>query len=388
MTLTYQTAGESHGPAVIATLGGFPFGHTLDVDWINSQLKRRQGGYGRGGRQNLETDHVEFLSGMRKATTIGSPLTLLIPNLDSRIDKAPDLHNVRPGHVDMAGILKLGSNNARDVLERASARETAGRVAAGAACQSLLREFGIEVVAHVLRIGSVEADSAYGVGQKLILNDPKAAVITRDKSDVYTLNQAKDAQIKQAIDSAKEAGDTLGGSIEIVATNLPVGLGSHNQYSERLDGQLALALMSIQAMKSVEIGLGSQVSGMLGSQVHDPIIKRAEVNPRAPYARTTNNAGGLEGGTTNGEPLVCRVHMKPISTLMNPLPTIDVSTGEAAKASTERSDTCALSAAAIVAECAVAIVLAQALLAKTGGDSLIECKRNFDSYIASLKGYA
>lgn len=384
MTLTFQTAGESHGPAIIATLNGIPFGHKLDTDWINSQLKRRQGGYGRSGRQSMETDSVEFLSGMRKSLTIGSPLTMLVANRDSRIDLAPDLPNVRPGHVDMAGVMKLGSKNARDVLERASARETAGRVAAGAACQSLLREFGIEVFAHVLSIGGMQSGSQ---GNALISDTSKVLEI-RDASDLYTLNQTNDEAIRQQIDQAKNDGDTLGGSIEIVAYNLPVGLGGHNQSSDRLDGKLAQALMSIQAMKGVEIGLGNESASLLGSKVHDPIGKSEQPNPRAPYARLSNNAGGLEGGTTNGEPLICRVHMKPISTLMNPLPSIDLSTGEPAKASTERSDTCAVPAAAIVAECAVAIVLAQALLSKTGGDSMAEVKRNFDAYIESLQGYA
>ncbi|MHC4841754.1 MAG: chorismate synthase, partial [Planctomycetota bacterium] len=290
MTLTFQTAGESHGPAVVATLNGLPFGHALDIDWINAQLKRRQGGYGRGGRQNLETDHIEIMSGMRKGLTIGSPLTMSIPNRDNRIDKAPDLPNVRPGHVDMAGVLKLGSKNARDVLERASARETAGRVAVGAACQSLLREFDIHVVAHVLSIGGVTASKAYGVGHNKIVNSPTDAVSARDESEVYSLSIDNDGAIKRAIDDAKAAGDTLGGSIEIVVTNLPVGLGGHNQSTDRLDGQIAQALMSIQAMKSVEIGIGTEASNMPGSKVHDPITKRDTPNPRAPYSRGSNNA--------------------------------------------------------------------------------------------------
>lgn len=385
MALTFTTAGESHGRAVIASLFGFPFGHKLDLEWINAQLKRRQGGYGRGGRQNVETDVAEVLSGLRREITIGSPITLLIPNRDHRIDNAPDLPNVRPGHVDLAGVLKIGSRNARDVLERASARETAARVAAGAACQSLLREFDIEVVAHVLSIGEVTAGIAMGEGYSQICRTPEAARAARDSGGFGTLDRAHDTELKQAIDAAKSAGDTLGGTIEVVARNLPPGLGSHNEWNSKLDGRLAQALMSIQAMKAVEMGLGAEAAKRHGSKVHDPVLPSS--NGRSPFARGSNNAGGLEGGVTNGEPLVCRVHMKPISTLMNPLQTVDVSTGKATEASTERSDTCAVPAAAIVAECAVAIVLAQALLEKTGGDSVEEIRRNFNGYLDSLKNF-
>jgi chorismate synthase len=387
MALSFTTAGESHGPAVIATLFGLPFGHALDVDWINSQLKRRQGGYGRGGRQNVERDAVTTLSGVRRGVTIGSPLTLVIHNRDSRLDKAPDLPNVRPGHVDLAGVLKIGSRNARDVLERASARETAARVMAGAACQGLLREFGIEVVARVLSIGNVECDTPMGEGYAAILDSPEDARTARDGGDFGTLDRAHDAALKKAVDDAKAAGDTLGGTIEVVAVNLPPGLGSHNQWDTKLDGRLGAALMSIQAMKAVEIGLGAEAAKRPGSKVHDPVLPGAPRHGHSPYARGSNNAGGLEGGVTNGEPLVCRVHMKPISTLMKPLPTVDVSTGKPTEASTERSDTCAVPAAAIVAECAVAIVLAQALLEKTGGDSMAEVRRNLDAYLASLREF-
>jgi len=387
MALTFTTAGESHGPAVIATLFGLPFGHALDLAWINSQLKRRQGGYGRGGRQNVERDEVTVLSGLRKGLTIGSPLTLVIHNRDSRLDKAPDLPNVRPGHVDLAGVLKIGSRNARDVLERASARETAARVMAGAACQSWLREFQIEVVARVLSIGEVVADSPMGRGYTAIFQDAATARASRDSGEFGTLDRAHDAALKAAIDQAKAAGDTLGGVIEVVALNLPPGLGSHNQWDTKLDGRLGAALMSIQAMKAVEIGLGAETARRRGSAVHDSVLPMPPAAGRSPWTRGSNNAGGLEGGVTNGEPLVCRVHMKPISTLMNPLDTVNVSTGKPAKASTERSDTCAVPAAAIVAECAVAIVLAQALLEKTGGDSMDEVRRNLRGYLESLRGF-
>ena len=387
MALSFQTAGESHGPAVLAVVGGLPFGHKLDTAFINQQLSRRQGGYGRGGRQRVEKDEVTILSGLRHGLTLGSPLTLSVANRDHRIDLAPPVANVRPGHVDLAGVLKIGSRDARDVLERASARETAARVMAGAACQSLLRDFGIEVVAHVLSLGGIDACEPMGAGYTTIFQQAAGARKLRDAGEFATFDRSKDAALKAAIDAAKNAGDTLGGTIEVVALNLPPGLGSHNQWDQRLDGRLAQALMSIQAMKAVEIGLGAQAARSPGSKVHDPVLPIKPAFGRAPYTRGSNHAGGLEGGTTNGEPLTCRVHMKPISTLMNPLPTVDVSTGKAAAANTERSDVCALPAAAIVAECAVAIVLAQALMEKTGGDSVVEMRRNLDAYLKTLTAY-
>ncbi|MCC6464693.1 MAG: chorismate synthase [Planctomycetes bacterium] len=386
MALTFTTAGESHGKAVVATLFGFPFGHPLDLERINAQLRRRQQGYGRGGRQRVEQDAVEVISGLRRGVTLGSPITLVVPNRDHRIDLAPALPNVRPGHVDLAGCLKIGSRDARDVLERASARETAGRVAAGAACQDLLAAFGIQVVAHALAIGGVDA-ALPGALAARIGSDPAAAVAARDAGEFGTLDRAADAALAAAIDRAKAAGDTLGGTVEVIATGLPPGLGSHNHWDQRLDGRLAQALMSIQAIKGVEVGLGAEAARMPGSRVHDPVLPAAPAHGAGPFARAGNNAGGLEGGTTNGELLVVRAHMKPISTLMAPLPTVDLRTGAAAMASTERSDVCAVPAAAIVAECAVALVLAQALLEKTGGDSVAEVRRNLDSYLNTLRNW-
>jgi len=389
MALHYTTAGESHGKAVIATVFGLPAGHKLDLERINAQLARRQQGYGRGGRQKLEHDVADALSGLRNGVTLGSPLTLCIFNKDARIDKAPPVTNVRPGHADLAGALKIGSHDARDVLERASARETAARVMAGAACQSLLAEFGIAVTAHVLSIGGLDASSAYGAGYAAIVKDPAAAAKTRDQSELFTLDHARDGEIKKLIDQAKSEGDTLGGVIEVVATNLPPGLGSPNTLESRLDARLGAALLGIQAMKAVELGLGCEAARRKGSAVHDPAVLRERPGPNnpTPYGRTSNNAGGIEGGISNGEPLVLRVHMKPISTLMNPLPTIDVSTGKAAKANQERSDVCAVPAAAIVVECAVAFEVCRALLDKTGGDSLEEVHRNLNGYLESLKNY-
>jgi chorismate synthase len=389
MALSYSTAGESHGKAVIATLFGLPAGHKLDLAYVNAQLSRRQQGYGRGGRQKVEHDVADVLSGLRSGITLGSPLTLCIFNKDARIDKAPPVTNVRPGHADLAGALKIGSHDARDVLERASARETAARVMAGAACQSLLAEFGIAVTAHVLSIGGLDASSPDGAGYTKILADPAAAVKTRDASELFTLDHARDAEIKSLIDKAKSEGDTLGGTIEVIATNLPPGLGSPNTLDSRLDARLGAALLGIQAMKAVELGLGCEAARRPGSKVHDPAVlrKRPQSNNPTPYGRSSNNAGGIEGGITNGEPLVLRVHMKPISTLMNPLPTVDVSTGKAAKANQERSDVCAVPAAAIVVECAVAFEVCRALLEKTGGDSLEEVRRNLNGYLESLKNY-
>ena len=390
MALTYTTAGESHGKAVVATLFGLPAGHALDLTHINSQLARRQQGYGRGGRMKIEKDICDPLSGLRRGLTLGSPLTLCIFNQDARVDKAPPVTNVRPGHADLAGVLKIGSQDARDVLERASARETAARVMAGAACQSLLAEFGIHVTAHVLSIGGIDASMAMSRGYAKIVTDRAAAVKERDMSELFTLENSLDSQIKALIDDAKASGDTLGGVIEVVATNLPPGLGSPNTLETRLDARLGAALLGIQAMKAVELGLGCEAARRRGSQVHDPVVTRKrpeKSNNPTPYGRSSNNAGGIEGGISNGEPLVLRVHMKPISTLMNPLATVDVSTGKAAAANQERSDVCAVPAAAIVIECAVAFVVAQALLEKTGGDSLEEVRRNLAGYCESLRRY-
>ncbi|MCC6574015.1 MAG: chorismate synthase [Planctomycetes bacterium] len=390
MALTYSTAGESHGRAVTATVFGIVHGHKLNLDWINAQLKRRQGGYGRGGRQKIEHDAAEVLSGLRNGHTIGSPLTLAIFNADSRIEKSPPVHNVRPGHADLAGSLKFGLRDARDVLERASARETAARVMAGAAAQSLLAEFDVSVVAHVLSVGVVDASTPLGDASARIIADPAGALAVRDRSEFYTLNTAAEARLKAAVDDAKAKGDTLGGSIEIVATNLPPGLGSYASVQDRLDARLGGAIMGIQAIKAVEIGMGAQAARMRGSAVHDPVIKQkrpAVGNNPVPFTRSRNNAGGLEGGITNGQPLVVRAHMKPISTLMNPLATVDLSTGKATDANRERSDVCAVPAAAIVCECAVAFEIARALLEKTGGDSLHEAKRNLEGYLAQLREY-
>lgn len=390
MALTYTTAGESHGKAVLATVFGLPHGHRLDLEHVNAQLARRQGGYGRGGRQRIERDQCEVLTGLRAGLTIGSPLTLSLFNKDARLDKAPPVPNVRPGHADLAGALKFGLQDARDVLERASARETAARVMAGACAQSLLAEFGISVLAHVLSVGGVEASTPMGEACAKIEADPARARQSRDQSELYTLNADKDAALKAAVDQAKAAGDTLGGSIEIIAVNLPPGLGGCDTLQNRLDARLAAALMGVQAIKAVEIGLGAEAARRKGSEVHDPAVpapRPTSGNNPVPFTRTRNNAGGLEGGITNGRPLVLRAHMKPISTLMTPLPTVDLTTGAAAEANRERSDVCAVPACAIVCECVAAFELAAALLAKTGGDSLAEIKRNFEGYLAQLRRY-
>ena len=380
--LRFVTAGESHGKAAIAFLEGLPHGLKFDEEFVNSELARRQGGYGRGGRMRVESDSVEVLSGLRKGVTLGSPLTMIVSNRDYRIDKAPELSEVRPGHVDLAGSLKYGLDSARDVLERASARDTAARVLAGAVCTSLLSEFGVKIFGYASALGGITPSPIEVNFENL---DKLAA--SRNASELYTVNNEHDADMKTAIDKAKEDGDTLGGLIEVVVLGLPPGLGNHTQWDRKLDGRIASACMSVQAMKSVEIGLGRETAERRGSQVHDPVSIGDNANPNnpTPYTRPSNNAGGLEAGVTNGEPLIVRIAMKPISTLMTPLDTVDIVTNEAAKASTERSDTCAVPAASVVLQNAVAIPLAELFLEKFGGDSMAEIKSNFEGYLEQLQ---
>ncbi|HUW35415.1 MAG TPA: chorismate synthase [Planctomycetota bacterium] len=363
--LTFLTAGESHGRCLIALIEGLPFGLELDTEFINAELARRQGGYGRGRRMKIETDRAEVLTGVRQGRTIGAPLTLMIQNRDFRIDMAPAVHQPRPGHADLPGMLKFGSDDARPILERASARETAARVAAGAVAKLLLSEFGIDVLGYVLAIGSVKIEPpAVGAAEL------RAA---RDASDVYCPDLQASQRMKDEIESARRDGDTLGGLIRVEATGVPPGLGSHAQWRDKLDGRIAQAVMSVQAIKSVEIGMGREAACARGSEVHDEIVPDSAGRP----ARPTNRAGGIEGGISNGCPIIVTAAMKPIPTLMKPLWTVDVRTGEAAQAVTERSDVCAVPAASVVVENAVAFVLAAALVEKLGGDSLEEMKARF-----------
>jgi chorismate synthase len=390
--LTFRTAGESHGKALTALVDGVPAGLDLDVARdVDPELTRRQGGYGRGRRMKIESDRVELLSGVRLGETLGSPISMLIWNRDwenwttamaheappeSVNPKALRPHYLpRPGHADLAGVLKYDRRDVRDVLERASARETAARVACGAVAKRLLRAMGVDVASHVTSIGSVEA------GEVVLPPDLNSV---SDASPVRCLDAVAEARMIEEIDRAKEAGDTLGGVFEVVATGVPVGLGSHVSWDRKLDGRLAGAVMSIQAVKGVEVGLGFRGAFLPGSEVHDP-IERDEVLLRAGgLGRASNRAGGLEGGITTGQPLVVRGALKPISTLRKPLGSVDLRDGERGDAAVERSDVCAVPAAGVIAEAMVALVLADALLEKFGGDSVAEVRRNLESYVAHL----
>lgn len=370
MALTYRTAGESHGPALFAMVEGLPAGLALTPDDIDTDLARRQLGYGRGGRMKIERDRVQVKSGLRHGLTIGSPLTLEIPNLDFP-NWAADRMAVwepegevepitlpRPGHADLAGMLKYGSDDLRPILERASARETAARVAAGGVAKALLRRYGTEIRSHVVRIGPEPAPAR----EDLSLEDFDGV----DESPVRCLDEDASARMKAAIKAAGQRHDTLGGVFEVWAFDPLPGLGSHVSGDARLDGRLGQALLGIQAIKGVELGAGFELGTIPGSQAHDEIFHSGERG----YFRRTNRSGGLEGGMTHGGPLVVRAVMKPISTLTRPLASVDTATKEPRKAFKERSDICAVPAAAVIAEAAVAFVLAQAMLEKFGGDSM------------------
>jgi len=372
-TLTIRTAGESHGPAVIALIEGLPAGLAVDAARMDADLARRQSGYGRGGRQAIEKDRVEVLAGVRHGRTIPGPLVLVIRNRDARLEEAPEVHRPRPGHADLAGALKYLEPDMRNILERASARETAGRVAAGSLAKMLLAEFGVDVLAYVTRIGPVAASVPADLAERRR---------RRDSSDLLVPDPGAEPAMKAAIDAASEAGDTLGGLIECVATGVPPGLGSHVQWTEKLDGRLARAVMSIQAIKGVEIGLGMAVAERLGSQVHDPIAYDPKARDTAGlgYVRPTNNAGGIEGGMTNGQPIVLRAAMKPIPTLRRPLASVDLQTKRSEEAVHERSDVCAVPAASVVVEAVVATELAAAMVGKFGGDSVAEMKAAYEAW--------
>jgi chorismate synthase len=372
--LRYFTAGESHGKTLIALVDGFPAGVTVDVEPINVELRRRQGGYGRGGRQRIESDAANILSGVWKGVTLGSPIAMEVPNRDAKLDRLGDLERPRPGHGDLTGAMKfLGS--IRGVLERASARETAVRVAAGALAKQLLGEFGISALGYVVELGGERIDP---IDAPL---DQLRAV--RDQSAVYGLDPARDDAIKANIDAAGKDGDTLGGIVEVRVDGLPFGLGTHAQWDRKLDGRLAQAVMAVQAIKGVEIGLGFEAARRRGSQVHDPIqFNPSQRNtPNLGFVRPTNNAGGLEAGMTNGQPLVIRAAKKPISTLARPLESINLTTKEKQEASYERSDVCAVPAASVIVENVVAFEVACALVDKFGGDSLAEMKARYDLYL-------
>jgi len=382
MTFRFTTAGESHGRGLVAVLEGIPAGLPLAAESINAELKRRMGGYGRGARMKIEADQIEWLAGVRAGETLGSPIAMLVWNRDWehwRDVMAPEadapgaerrrqVTRPRPGHADLAGALKYDRQDARDILERASARETVARVACGAVCKVLLEQFGIEVGSHVVELGGVTA--------KYLFPLPSPLNAAADASPVRCLDAAAEKEMIARIDAAKAAGDTLGGVVEVIALGAPVGLGAHVSWDAKLDGRLAQALMSIPAVKGVELGLGFEAARRKGSEVHDEILPG--------LARATNRAGGTEGGMTTGEPVVARVAMKPISTLMAPLRTVDLKTGGPAQAQSERSDVTAVPAMGVIAEAMMALVLAQALLEKFGGDALRETRRNFEGYVAQV----
>ncbi|MBN1395779.1 MAG: chorismate synthase [Pirellulales bacterium] len=365
--MRYHTAGESHGKGLLALVDGFPAGVKIRPESIDFELRRRQGGYGRGDRQRIESDRVEILSGLRQGKTIGGPIALMIPNRDRRIDEIEEISSPRPGHGDLNGSIKyLGPIG--DVAERASARETAARVAAGALAKQLLVLFDIEVFGYVAEIGSIAVPPP--PGNLDVLRS------LRDRSELYTLAPDRDAEIKSSIDRAEKDGDTLGGVIEVRVEGLPFGLGSHARWQERLDGRLAQAVISVPAIKGIEFGLGFEAARRPGSQVHDPIRydpSQAD-SPSLGFVRPTNNAGGLEAGMSNSRPIVLRAAMKPICTLGNPLDSVDLETLQPAPAARRRSDVCAVPAASCVVENVVAFEIARAMTEKFGGDSLTEMR--------------
>ena len=390
--IKFITAGESHGPALVSIVEGLPAGLPLLADHVDKELARRQQGYGRGRRMQIEQDRVEFLSGVRAGETLGSPIAMLIRNRDWKnweeiMDPAPraedatagrnrQVTRVRPGHADLTGVLKYDRQDARDILERASARETTARVAAGAVAKRLLAEFGVTIGSHLVHLGGIEADRP----QEMPADINAAA----DQSPLRTLDPNAEAHMIARIDAAKADGNTLGGICEVVVDGLPVGLGSHVSWDRKLDGRLAGAMLSIPAVKGAEIGLGFEAARRVGSEVHDEIALAPNRPRTGNVRRKTNRAGGLEGGMTTGEPLVIRVAMKPISTLMRPLGTVDTKTAAPAEASVERSDVTAVPAMGVIAEAMAALVLANAFVEKFGGDSLAEIRRNYDAYIAHI----
>ncbi|MBX3243494.1 MAG: chorismate synthase [Acidobacteria bacterium] len=388
MHFKFTTSGESHGPALVTIIEGVPAGLPIEQAAIDHELWRRQQGYGRGGRMKIETDTAKILSGVRHGKALGSPITLMIENRDfvhwteimssTEIAEQPKNPRIvtrpRPGHADLAGGQKYQARDLRNILERASARETAARVAAGAVAKQLLAHFGIEVKSHVAKLGAVPETPIYASWEKI-------ASISQD-SQLACADKDAEAGMIAHIDEAKANGDTLGGIFEVVAKGLPVGLGSHTSWEEKLDGRIARAVMSIHAVKAVEIGTGVANASRPGSEVHDEIGYDG-----SNFTRATNRAGGLEGGITNGEELRVRGYLKPIATLKKPLNSVDINTKENSPAAFERSDVTAVPAAGVIGEAMLAIVLANAMREKFGGDSIEEMKRNFDAYTRSLQDY-
>jgi len=402
MFFKFTTAGESHGKALIAIVEGLPAGLPIDIAAVNHELWRRQQGYGRGGRMKIETDTVEVLSGVRHGKTLGSPIALMIKNDDfvhwqevmssEELETEPKnprlVKRPRPGHADLAGGQKYGARDLRNILERASARETAARVASGAIAKQLLAAFGVEIRSHVIKLGSVQITP--------LLRTWEEIVATPVDSPLNCVDEHGQAEMIKLIDQAKIDGDTLGGVFEVVAKDLPVGLGSHTSWNEKLDGRIAQAIMSIHAVKAVEIGTGVANAGKPGSEVHDeifydesvpPAVAGGDLSARSGFRRKTNRAGGLEGGITNGEEVRVRGYLKPISTLRKPLHSVDIDTKTEDLAAFERSDITAVPAAGVIGESMLAIVLANAMREKFGGDSIEEMKQNYAGYLGAISNY-
>jgi chorismate synthase len=389
--LRFETAGESHGECLVGLLAGLPAGIPISLDAVNRELWRRQQGYGRGGRMKIETDRAEIVAGVRHSRTIGSPVAILIRNADWRNwtealpvediaggeEKRKPVTRPRPGHADLAGALKYNFHDARYILERASARETAARVAVGALAKALLAEFGIQILSHVVAVGPVELSRPAFWEELAELN-------RRDEVLLGCVDPAVEARMKEVVDEAYRTGDTIGGVFEVVARGLPPGLGSHTTWDSRLDGRLAQAIVSMQAVKGVEVGFAREGAASFGSRVQDTIHYDREQHR---FTRGANRAGGLEGGITNGQDVVVRGMLKPISTLRRPLESVDLATREPALAAYERSDVCVVPAAGVIGEAMLALVLAQAFLEKFGGDSLEETRRNYLGYLEQVKNF-
>ncbi|MEA3240336.1 MAG: chorismate synthase [Pseudomonadota bacterium] len=387
--LTYLTAGESHGPQLTAIISGIPAGLSLSEDQINHDLTRRQQGYGRGRRMQIETDQIAFKSGVRFGKTTGNPLTLVILNRDwtnwqqemstsaADEDQAHPITRPRPGHADLAGCLKFNQRDARNILERASARETAIRVAVGAVCKALLQSFSITFFSYVTAIGIHE------LKPEILQKDDEQLSILAESSLFRVPDPSLEGKLKESVDKAKQEGDSLGGRFRIIARGLPAGIGSHSQYDRKLDGRLAQAVMSIQAIKGVEIGLGFKAAQTPGSQVHDEI----NYEQSRGFYHLSNNAGGIEGGISNGEDIIVTAAMKPIPTLYRPLQSVDLISKQPFQASVERSDTCAVPAAAVVGEAVVAIEIARLLMEKFGGDFIEETMAHYQKYLDHLRSF-
>jgi chorismate synthase len=389
--LRFETAGESHGECLVATLTGLPAGIPISIESVNRELWRRQQGYGRGGRMKIETDRAEIVSGVRHSYTIGSPIAVIIRNkdwqnwtealpvedIDGAEDKKKPVTRPRPGHADLAGAIKYDFHDARYILERASARETTARVAVGAMAKAFLREFGMEVLSHVMAVGGVRIQRA-AAWEEIVALSQKEEVL------LGCVDAETEVKMKAVVDQVYRTGDTVGGVFEVVAHNVPPGLGSHITWDSRLDGRLAQAIVSMQAVKGVEVGFAAEGSASFGSQVQDTIHYDREGRR---FTRGANRAGGLEGGMTNGQDVLVRGMLKPISTLRKPLESVDLVTREPSLAAYERSDVCVVPAAGVIGEAMVAIVLAQAFLEKFGGDSLTETKRNFAGYKEQVKNF-